>query len=310
MADSQQNSLPRALHNQGRTQLTGRYRDSSDVKTAQDLTMWSSGTEQQRNNIAAQTKLSLEGWTQTRSPKGYNQMLSSFQPLKDTHNPLSPFPSQVSGTHSNTWDTADTRYPVQQPNRNVLPSTWSFMPHSSGFRMDQQNYLVLPEAAKFTGKSAFTSFQGHGTDHCSTGWFGHVESSSHTNHASSSLIRPQPLVIGNDVQKTKGTSFKLFGIPLGSPEKSEALVSPPSVAYDGKLQTSPSEKSNQLDVVEVDNCTGPSNTVKPLDGPQSDSVTENNQPCPEATQNIQNKVQSSSTRSCKKVHHTLHLFPC
>jgi hypothetical protein len=118
------------------------------------------------------------------------------------------------------------------------------------------------------------------------------------------------LVIGNDVQKTKGTSFKLFGIPLGSPEKSEPLVSPPSVAYDGKLQTSPSEKGNQLDIVGVDNCSDPSKTVKPFDGPQSDSITENNQPCPEATQNIQNKVQSSSTRSCKKVHHTLHLFPC
>ncbi|CAD6270111.1 unnamed protein product [Miscanthus lutarioriparius] len=302
MAELQQNNLPRALHNQGRKQLTGRYRDSSDVKTAQDLTMWSSGTEQQRNNIAAQTKRSLEGWTQSRTPEGYNHLFSAFEPLKDAHNPLSPFPSQISGTHSNTWDTADARYPAQQANHNMLPGPWSFMPHSSDFRMNQQNYLVMPEAAKFTGKSAFTSLQGHGTDQCSTGWFGHIESSSCTGHASSSLIRPQPLVIGNDVQKTKGTSFKLFGIPLGSPEKREPLVSPPSVAYDGKLLTSPSEKGNHLDIVEVDNCSDPSKIVKPLDGPQSDSITENNQPCPEATQNIQNKVQSSSTRSCKKVH--------
>ncbi|ONM32311.1 Auxin response factor 2 [Zea mays] len=310
MADSQQNSLTRALHNQGRTQLTVRYHDNSDVKTTQDLTVWSSGTEQQRNNIAAQTKLCLEGWTPTRSPEGYNQIFSAFKPLKDIHNPLGPFPSQISGTHSNSWDTADARYPVQQANYSMLPGTWSLRPHNSGFRMNQQNYLVMPEGANFTGKSAFTSLQDHGTDKCSTGCFGHIESSSHTDHASSSLIRPQPLVLGNGVQKSKGTSFKLFGIPLGSPEKSEPLVSPPSVAYDGKLQTSPSEKGNQLDVVEVDNCSHPSKTVKPLDGPQSDSITENNQPSPEATLNIQNKVQSSSTRSCKKVHHMLHLFPC
>jgi len=302
MADSQQNSLTRALHNQGRTQLTVRYHDNSDVKTTQDLTVWSSGTEQQRNNIAAQTKLCLEGWTPTRSPEGYNQIFSAFKPLKDIHNPLGPFPSQISGTHSNSWDTADARYPVQQANYSMLPGTWSLRPHNSGFRMNQQNYLVMPEGANFTGKSAFTSLQDHGTDKCSTGCFGHIESSSHTDHASSSLIRPQPLVLGNGVQKSKGTSFKLFGIPLGSPEKSEPLVSPPSVAYDGKLQTSPSEKGNQLDVVEVDNCSHPSKTVKPLDGPQSDSITENNQPSPEATLNIQNKVQSSSTRSCKKVH--------
>uniref|UniRef100_A0A804RFR6 Auxin response factor n=1 Tax=Zea mays TaxID=4577 RepID=A0A804RFR6_MAIZE len=269
MVESQQNNLPRALHNQGRTQLTGRYRDSTDVKTAQDLTMWSSGTEQQRNNIAAQTKRCLEGWTQSRTPEGYNQLFSAFQPLKDAHNPLRPFPNKISGTRSSTWVTADARYPAQQANHNMLHGTLSFMPHSSGFRMIQQNNLVTPEAANFTGKSAFTSLQGHVTDQCSTGWFGSIESNSHTDHASSSLIRSQPLVIGNDVQKTKGTSFKLFGIPLGSPEKSEPLVSPPSVAYDGKLQTSP---------------------------------TDNNEPCSEATQNIQNKVQSSSTRSCKKVH--------
>jgi hypothetical protein len=275
MVESQQNNLPRALHNQGRTQLTGRYRDSTDVKTAQDLTMWSSGTEQQRNNIAAQTKRCLEGWTQSRTPEGYNQLFSAFQPLKDAHNPLRPFPNKISGTRSSTWVTADARYPAQQANHNMLHGTLSFMPHSSGFRMIQQNNLVMPEAANFTGKSAFTSLQGHVTDQCSTGWFGPIESNSHTDHASSSLIRSQPLVIGNDVQKTKGTSFKLFGIPLGSPEKSEPLVSPPSVAYDGKLQTSP---------------------------------TDNNEPCSEATQNIQNKVQSSSTRSCKKVDHILHLF--
>nr|TKW28547.1 hypothetical protein SEVIR_3G334900v2 [Setaria viridis] len=302
MADSQQNSLPRALHSQGRAQLTSRFRDSSDLKSAQDLTMWSSGIEQERNNIAAQTKLSLEGWTQTRRPEGYNQLSSAFQPLKDAQNPLCSFPSQISGNHSNTWDTVDAHYPTQQANHNMLPGTWSLMPHNSGFMMNQQNYLSMPEAAlpqraeiaKFSGKSAFTSLQGHGIDRCCSGWIGH-------NRASSSLINPQPLVIETDVQKTKGTSFKLFGFPLGSPEKSEPLVSPPSVAYDGKLQTSPSQR-NQLDIIEVDDYSDPSKTVKPLDGPQTDSVRENNHPCPEATQNVQNKVQSSSTRSCKKVH--------
>ncbi|CAN6356038.1 unnamed protein product [Urochloa humidicola] len=309
MADTQQNSLTRALHSQGRPQLTSRFRDSSDLKSAQDLTMWSPGIEQERNNVAAQTKLSLEGWTQTRRPEGYNQLPSAFQPLKDVQNPLCSFPSPISGNRLNPWDTVDAHYPVQQANHNILPGTWSLMPHNSGFRMNQQNYLSMPEAAlpqraeigKFGGKSAFTSVQGHGTGQSSSGWFGHIESNSHIDHASSSLVKPQPLVIETDVHKTKGTSFKLFGIPLGSLESSEPLVSPPSVAYDGKLQTSPLVR-NQLDIIEVDDYTDPSKTVKPLDGPQSDSVTENNKPCPEATQNIQNKVQSSSTRSCKKVH--------
>ncbi|KAJ1265332.1 hypothetical protein BS78_08G068600 [Paspalum vaginatum] len=310
MADSQQNSLPRALQSQGRTQLTSRYRDNSDLMAAQDLTMWSSGIEQERNNISAQTKLGLEGWPQTRRPEGYNCLLSAFQPLKDAQNPLCSFPSQIAGNHSNTWDTVDARYQVQQANHNMSRGTWTFMPHSSGFRTNQQNYLATPEAslpqraeiAKFSGKSAFTSLQGHGVDQCSSGWFGHIESSSNIDHASTSLVKPQPLVIENDIQNTKGTSFKLFGIPLGSPEKSEPLVSPPSVAYDGKLQTSQSEKRNQLDILEVHNCSDPSKTVKTLDGPQSDSLMENNQPSLETTQNIQNKVQSSSTRSCKKVH--------
>ncbi|XP_062202126.1 auxin response factor 24-like isoform X2 [Phragmites australis] len=316
MADSQQNSLPMALHGQGSKPLTSRFGESSDLKIAQDLTMWSSGIDQERNNIATQTKLSLEGWMQMRRPEGYNQMLPGFQPLKDAQNPLCSFPSQISGNRSNTWDTMDVRFPVQQANHNMLLP--GFMPRDTGFLMNQQNYLAMPDAAlpqraefaKFSGNSAFTSLQGHDIDQRSLGLFGNIESSSHIDHASSNLMKPRPLVIDNDVQKTKGTSFRLFGIPLDSPAKSEPLVSPPSVAYDGKLKTSPSEKGNQLDVIEVDNCSVPSNAVKQPDGLQSDSVTENNQPCPEATQNIQNKVQNGSTRSCKKVHHTLHLYPC
>ncbi|KAG2629298.1 hypothetical protein PVAP13_3KG436500 [Panicum virgatum] len=244
MPDSQQNSLPRAMHSQGRTQLIGRYRDSSDLKSAQEHTMWSKGIEQERNNIGAQTKLSLEGWTQTRRSEGYNQPLSAFQPLKDAQNPLCSFPSQISGNCSRTWDTVDAHYPVQQDNHNILPGTWSLMPHNNGFRMDQQMDLSMSgaphpqraEIAKFSGKSAFTPLQGHRIDQCSSDWFGH--------------IKPQPLVIENDGQKTKGTSFKLFGFPLGSLEKSEPLVSPPSVAYDGK-QTSPSERNPKAGIIEV-----------------------------------------------------------
>jgi hypothetical protein len=212
--------------------------------------------EQERNNISAQTKLSLECWTQTRRPEGYNQPLSAFQQLQDAQNPLCSFPSQISGNCSRTWDAVDAHYPVQQANHNMLPGTWSLMPHNNGFRMDQQMNLSMPgaphpqraEIAKFSGKSAFTPLQGHGIDQCSSDWFGH--------------IKPQPLVIENDGQKTKGTSFKLFGIPFGSLEKSEPLVSPPSVAYDGK-QTSPSER-NQLHIIEVDDCSDPSKTVKTL----------------------------------------------
>ncbi|KAF8659730.1 hypothetical protein HU200_058190 [Digitaria exilis] len=314
MTDTQQNGLPRALHSQGRTQLSGRYNDSRDQNSSQELTMWSSGIEQDRNNVGAQTKLSLEGWTQTRRPEGYSQLSSAFRPLQDAQNPLCPFPSQISGNRSNTWDTIDTHYPVQQANQNMLPGTWSLMPHNTALRMNQQNYLPIPEGAlpqraeiaKFSGKSAFTSVQGHNIDQCSSGWFGHNASNSHIDRASSSLIKPQPLVIENDVQKTEGSSFKLFGFRLGCTEKSEPLVSPPSVTYGGKLLTSPTER-NQLDIIEVDDCSDPSKTVKPLDGPRSDSARENSQPCPEATQNTQNKVQSS-TRSCKKVHHTLHCF--
>ncbi|XP_062203596.1 auxin response factor 24-like isoform X2 [Phragmites australis] len=310
MSGSQQNSLPRAMHSQGSTSLTSRFGDNSDLKTGQDLTMWSSGIDQERNSIANQTKLSLGGWMQKRRPEGYNQMLSGFQPLKDAQKPHCSFPSQISGNRSNTWDTIDARYPVQQANHNMLPGTWSFMPRNTGFRMNQQNYLATPDAAlpqraeiaKFSGNSAFTSLQGHGIDQRSSAWFGHIESCSHMDHASSSLIKARPLVIDDDVQKTKGTEFKLFGIPLGSAAKSEPMVSPSSVAYDGKLQTSPSERGNELDIIKVDNCSDPSKTVKPLDGPHSDSVMENNQPCPETTQNIQNKLQNGSTRSCKKVH--------
>uniref|UniRef100_A0A0A9DX58 Auxin-responsive protein n=1 Tax=Arundo donax TaxID=35708 RepID=A0A0A9DX58_ARUDO len=303
MADSQQNSLPRALHGE----LTSRFGNSSDLKISQDLTMWSSGNDQERNNIATQTKLSLEGWMQTRRPEGYHKMISGFQPLKDAQNPLSSFPSQISGNRPNIWDTIDVRYPLQQANHNMLPG---FMPRNTGFWMNQQNYPPTPdsalpqrvEIAKISRNSAFTSLQGHGIDKGSLGLFGHIESSSHIDHASSDSMKPRPLVIDNDVQKTKGTSFKLFGIPLDSPAKSETLLYPPSVAYDGKLQTSPSEKGKQLDVIEVDNCSDPSKTVKQPDCLQSDSITVNNQPCPEATQNIQNKVQNGSTRNCKKVH--------
>ncbi|TVU50289.1 hypothetical protein EJB05_01655 [Eragrostis curvula] len=304
--DSQQTCIPRALHSQGITPLTSRFGDSSDLKIAQDLTMWPSGINQDRNYIATQTKLSLEGWMQTRRPEDYNQMLSGFQPVKDAHNSLC-FSSHISGNRSNTWDTTNARYAVQQANHNILHGTWSLMPHNTGLGMNQHSYLTLPDTAfphrtengNCSGNGAFTSLQGRSLDQ-NSGWCGHIESSSHIYHSSPTLINPRPLVIDNDVQKTKGPSFKLFGIPLDNPAKSEPLLSPPSVAYDGKLQMTPSENGNQLDLVELGNFPDPSKTVKPLDDPQSDSGME--KPCPEATQNIQNKVHNGSTRSCKKVH--------
>ncbi|KAK3139778.1 hypothetical protein QOZ80_5AG0390060 [Eleusine coracana subsp. coracana] len=272
--ESQQACIPKALQSQGVTPSMSQFRNSSELKM--------------------------------RRPEGYNHMLSGFQPVKDTQNPLY-FSSHISGNRSNKWDTTDAHYPVQQANHNMLPGTCFLMPHNTGLGMNQHNFPAMPGTGfphrtgigKFVGNGAFTSLQGRDQK---SGWAGHIESSSYIDHSSPALIKPRPLGIDNDVQKTRGPSFRLFGIPLDSLAKSKPLISPPSVTYDGMLQTSSSEKRNQLDVIEVDNCPDRSKTAKPLDGPQSVSGMENNQPCPEATQNIQNKVQNGSTRSCKKVH--------
>jgi hypothetical protein len=283
------------LHNQGITPSTSRFGKSSDLRIAQDLALWPSGIDQDRNCVATQTKLSLDGLMQTRTPEGYNEMLSGFQPARDAHNPLC-VSSFISGNPANTWDITNGHYPVQQANHNMLPGTWSFMPHNTGLGTSHHNYHTMPDTAfshrtgngKIKGNGAFTSFQGRDQN---SGWCGNIESSSYIDHSPLTLIKPQTLVIDNDVQKTK--SPRLFGYPLYGPAKSEPLVSPASVANDGKLQISPPAKENELDVIEMDNCA-------------NHSGIENTQPCPEATQNVQNKAQNGSTRSCKKVF----LCPC
>uniref|UniRef100_I1R6D5 Auxin response factor n=1 Tax=Oryza glaberrima TaxID=4538 RepID=I1R6D5_ORYGL len=301
MANSQQNGLPRAFHSQENMNLRSRFGDSNELNTSQKLTTWSSGSNQEKNNVSVQRELGSQSWMQMRRPDGSSEILSGFQPLKDTRNPLSSFPSQISGNRSNTWNTINVHYPDQNVNHNMYPGTWSLMPPNTGFGVNQQNYLMTPDItlpqrslnAKFGGNGAFTSLRAHGIDQRSSGWLGHIEPSSHIDDASSSLIKPQPLVIDHNVQKAKGSSCMLFGISLDSPAKPELLISPPSVAFDGKLQQ---------DALEEDECSDPSKTVKPLDGAQHDSATEKHQSCPDGTKNIQSKQQNGSSRSCKKVH--------
>ncbi|KAL6622841.1 hypothetical protein ACP70R_032720 [Stipagrostis hirtigluma subsp. patula] len=293
MADSHQNILPRTINNKGCAPLTSRFGDSNNLKISQDHSVWSSGIDQEKSNkITIQRKLSYnEDWLQMRRPEGYNEM-SGFQPLKDAQNPLCSLPCQISGNRTNTWDTIGSRYPAQQVKNNTLPSAWSLMPHNTDYGVNQQSYLAMPDAtltqkagiANFSGNTAFTSLQVNGIDHHS-GWSGHIEPSSHMDN----------------VHKTKDTSLMLFGFRLDSPRKSEPLTSPPSVVFDGKHQTC-QLKGDLLEAIEVDRCSDPSKIVRPPDGPQSDSVMENHHSCPEATQDIQNKPQNGSTRSCKKVH--------
>uniref|UniRef100_A0A0D9XZA5 Auxin response factor n=1 Tax=Leersia perrieri TaxID=77586 RepID=A0A0D9XZA5_9ORYZ len=301
IANSQQNVLPRVFHSQENTNLRSRFGDSNELNTSQKLTMWSSGSNQQKNNAAVQRELGSQGWMSIRRPDGSTELLSGFQPLKDTRNPLSSFPGQISGNRSNTWNTINVHYPDQNVNHNMFPGTWPFMPQDTGFGVNQQSYLMAPDTtlpqrslnAKFGGNGAFTSLRAHGIDQRSSGWLGHIEPSSHIDDASSSLIKPQPLVIDHNVQKTKGSSCMLFGISLDSPAKPEQLISPPSVAFDGKPQQ---------DALEEDECSDPSKSVKPLDGAQHDSAMEKHQSCPEGARNIQSKQQNGSSRSCKKVH--------
>ncbi|XP_015698651.1 auxin response factor 24 isoform X2 [Oryza brachyantha] len=300
IANSQQNGLTRAFHSQESTNLRSRFGDSSELNTSQKLTMWSSGSNQEKNNAIVQRELGSQSWMQMRRPDSSSEILSGFQPQKDTRNPLSSFPSQISGNRSNTWNTINVHYPDQNVNHNMFPGTWSFMPPNTAFGVNQQSYLMPPDIplpqrslnAKFSGNGAFTSLRAHGIDQRSSGWPGHIEPSSHIDDASLSLIKPQPLVIDHNVQKAKGSSCMLFGISLDSPAKPEQLISPPSVAFDGKLQQ---------DALEEDECSDPSKTLKPLDGAQHDSATEKHQSCPEGARNIQTKHNGSS-RSCKKVH--------
>ncbi|KAG8048653.1 hypothetical protein GUJ93_ZPchr0009g238 [Zizania palustris] len=310
IANSPQNCLPMAFHSQESTSLRSRFDDSNELKTSQKLIMRSSGSDQEKNNGAVQRELGSQGWMQMRRPASSTEMLSGFQPLKDAHNQLSSFPCQISGNNSNTWNTVNVHYPDQHVHHNMFPGTWPFRPHNTGFGVNQHKYLMMPDItlpqrslnAKFGGNGAFTSLRAHGIDHRSSGWHGRIETSSHIDDASSSLTKPQHLVIGHDVQKTKGSSCMLFGISLDSPSKPESLISPPSVAYDGKPQNPLSAEGFQHDAFEKDECSDPSKIVKPLDGAQYDSVSEKHQSCPEVARNIQNKLQNGSSRSCKKVH--------
>lgn len=303
-ANSQHNGLPRALQRQESETSTSRFGDNN-VKTSGKLTMWPSRTDQEKSNITVQR--SSEGWMQMQRPEGYTNIVSRFQPLKDAQNPPCSFPSQISGNCSNTWNIVNVHYPDQQVNRNTFPGTWSCMPPNSGFGVNQHNYLMTPdrapsqraENAKFSWNGDFTSVQARGIDERSLGWFEHAEPNPHIDDASSSVIKSHPL--GHALGKTKGSPCMLFGFPLDGPAKSEPMISPPSVAYDGMPETPCSEKQPQPEVIELDRSPGTSKLVSPLDENQSDSAMAKHQTCPEATRNIQSKLQCS-TRSCKKVH--------
>ncbi|CAM0949925.1 unnamed protein product [Alopecurus aequalis] len=305
VANSHQNRLPRTFQRQESAVFENRFGDNNDLKSSAELTMWPSGLNQEKSSIGAQRNLNSEGWVQMQNPEGYSDMLSGFQPLKDTQNSLCYFPSQISENCSNTWNIINVHYPNQQVNRNALPDTWSFMAPNASFGVYRRNCLTKhdntppqsTENAKFSWNGDFTSLQAGGTDQFPPSWFGHAKLSSHIDDASSNLTKAQPLVIAQDLRKTKGSPCMLFGISLDSPEKSEPLISPPNVAYDWKPQTPHSAKGPL-----VDNSCDPSRLENPRDGTQSDSGMANHQSCPEAMRSTQSKMQNLSTRSCKKVH--------
>ncbi|KAG8089893.1 hypothetical protein GUJ93_ZPchr0011g27082 [Zizania palustris] len=310
--ESEQNCTQMTFQTQEKATPICGFGNSSELDTAQKSITRPTGFDCEKNNIPMQRKLGSDGWMQMNRPESYSEMLSGFQPPKDVQTRQRfCLPEQITAGHSNFWNTVNSQYQDQQGNHNMLPSSWSFMPPNTGFGLNKQSYPMMQEASglpqraassKF-GNGGYAAMPGRSIEQYSGGWFGHMIPDSHMDDTQPRLIKPKPLVVAHgDVQKAKGASCKLFGIHLDSPAKSESLKSPSSVVYDGMPQTPGAAEWRRPDVTEVEKCSDPSKTMKPLDTPQADSVTEKHLSCQQASRNMRGKSQGGSTRSCKKVH--------
>jgi hypothetical protein len=311
--ETQQNVLQRAFQAQENATPKAGFGDGSEVDTAQKSILRSSGFERERNNIPTQRKLGSDGWMQMNRPENYSEMLSGFQPPKDVQNQqgFCSLSEQIAAGHSNFWHTVNAQYQDQQGNHNMFPGSWSLMPPNTGFGLNKQNYPIMQEVGGVPQRAANSKFAngvyatlpGRGIEQYSAGWFGHMVPGSQTDDTQPCLIKPQPLVIAHvDMQKTKGTSCKLFGIHLDSPAKSEPLKSPLSVAYDGKPHTPGAAEWCRMDAADLEKCSDLSRTLKTVDAPQEDSAPEKHLSYQQASRNMPCKSQGGSARSCKKVH--------
>ncbi|KAJ8475978.1 hypothetical protein OPV22_019705 [Ensete ventricosum] len=274
MDPSQSHGVPRVLQGQDKATLKSTFSNEADF--AQMPIMWLTHDEE-KNDVSTQKRLGSESWMHIkRQEPMYTDMLSGFQPSGDSSGFHTPFLEQASG------------------DKNLLK------PH---FR-DQEKV----GSCIYGTQGGHSELKGLGGDQHSSDWLGCSLPDSRTDNVPQHRgMTLQPLVPAqNDVAKYKANNSgcKLFGFHLNSkPVASESVVRQSNSAEilmpQSHLATALPQPQGLEAAKHSESCIAAKLVSTTLTNGDTEKLI---QVCPQASKDVQNKMQGGSTRSCTKVH--------
>ncbi|CAD5177622.1 unnamed protein product [Musa acuminata subsp. malaccensis] len=312
MDPSQSHGVPRVL--QGQDMATLRSTFSNEADTAQKPIMWLTHDEE-KNDVSAQRRLGSESWMHIkRQEPMYTDMLSGFQPSGDSSGFHSPFLEQASGDKF----FLKPHFRDQEAKHNCSPGLWSLMPSNSNLNLGECNLKMTAHVGELSfqkvGSCIYgmqggqSELKGLGGDQQSSDWLGCSLPDSQTdNMPQHRVITLQPLVPSqNDVAKYKANNSgcKLFGFHLNSkPVASESVVRQSNSAEilmpHSHLAAALPQPQGLEAAKHSESCIAAKLVSATLTNGDTEKLI---QVCPQASKDVQNKMQGGSTRSCTKVH--------
>ncbi|RWW26937.1 hypothetical protein GW17_00008649 [Ensete ventricosum] len=290
----------------------------SSVLTKEDFAqmpiMWLTHDEE-KNDVSTQKILGSESWMHIkRQEPMYTDMLSGFQPSGDSSGFHTPFLEQASGDKN----LLKPHFRDQEVKHNCSPGLWSLMPSNSNLNMGECSLKMTAHVGELSfqkvGSCIYGTQGGHselkglGGDQHSSDWLGCSLPDSRTDNVPQHRgMTLQPLVPSqNDVAKYKANNSgcKLFGFHLNSkPVASESVVRQSNSAEilmpQSHLATALPQPQGLEAAKHSESCIAAKLVSTTLTNGDTEKLI---QVCPQASKDVQNKMQGGSTRSCTKVH--------
>ncbi|KAM0982114.1 hypothetical protein ACFX13_015399 [Malus domestica] len=269
----------------------------SESDTAEKSVAWPPSMDEEKiDGVCASRKYGSENWMSSgRHEPTYTDLLSGFGNNVDSSNGICPPFVDQGVVSSNSM----RKHSLDKEGKYNLHS-WSMLPSSLSLSLDSNQKGRLGNMSyQAQGNSRYGGFgessvmNGQRVEHPHGNWMMPPPPSPFANLANAREImpRPQMLLDKHEAVKPKDGNYKLFGIPLITPD--------PALSHRNAMNESP--RNNQAHTFESDLKSEKSRGSKSTDNPVavSEPALQTSQ---QHTRDAQGKSQGGSTRSCTKVH--------